>query len=300
MLPVHVALVADGSKIKLGELTSVAAAIQKQVLRDFGPIWNVDADVSAFASLEAIPLDYWPVIIRDNIGSDDAAGYHQDKHGQPYSLVQFDRDWTLTTSHETLEMLADPFGRHMVAGHSPIASQGRVKFLVEVCDACEGSQFAYRVNGVVVSDFYTPHFFDAESSGGARYSFTGAIKHPRQVLRGGYLTWYVPSTREWWQRTWFSGSSPKDRNLGQLDIKNGNPRSAIDRLTAVERLKAMTAAKPTGKPNLTAAKATDRAFANRAEDLRECVQEVMKAPWRNSRQKPATPTKKRGRSGRGS
>src|SRR3954454_106231 len=214
MLPIHVALVSDGSAISLDELTSVAAALQKQVLRDFSPIWNVQADVSAFASLEAVPLDYWPVIIRDDIGSDDAAGYHQDQHGQPYSLVKFDPDWTLTASHETLEMLGDPFGRRMIAGQSPVVSQGRVQFLVEVCDASEASEFAYEVNGVVVSDFYTPHFFDSESSGGARYSFSNAIKQPREVLRGGYLTWYLPSTREWWQRTWFSGASASDHNLG--------------------------------------------------------------------------------------
>src|SRR4051794_11068852 len=276
MLPIHIALVADGSAIALDELTSVAAALQKQVLRDFGPIWGIQADVSAFGSLETIPLDYWPVIIKDDIGSDSAAGYHQDQHGQPYSLVKYTSDWTLTASHEVLEMLGDPFGRRMVAGNSPVRGQGRVQFLVEVCDPSEGYEFAYQVNGIVVSDFYTPHFFDAAQSGGARYSFTGAIKHPREVLRGGYLSWYAPATREWWQRTWFSGTKTKDNNLGRLDVKNGNPRNVIDRLTAAARMKAMSSGR--SESALTAmASGGEGAFENRAGDLRDCVKQVMKA-----------------------
>lgn len=275
MLPIHVALVADQSQLGLDELVAVAAALQKQVLRDFGPIWGIQADVSAFASLESVPLDYWPVIIMDDIGTDSAAGYHQDQHGQPYSLVKYSSDWTLTASHEVLEMLGDPFGRRMVAGQSPKPGQGRVQFLVEVCDPSEAFEFAYQVNGITVSDFYTPHFFDAEGSSGARYSFTNAIKNPREVLRGGYLSWYVPATRQWWQRTWFSGSKAKDRQLALGNVKNGNPRSAVDRLTAEFRLAAMSGG-PGSAAAMAALGAGNATFDNRATDLRDCVNEVMK------------------------
>jgi hypothetical protein len=277
MLPIHIALVTDKSQVPLEELTAVAAALQKQVLRDFGPIWGIQADVSAFPRLEDVPLDYWPVIIMDDIGSDSAAGYHQDENGQPYSLVKYSSDWTLTASHEVLEMLGDPFGRRMIAGQSPKAGQGRVQFLVEVCDPSEAFKYAYRVNEIVVSDFYTPHYFDAAGSGGARYSFTNAIKKPRDVLPGGYLSWYVPATREWWQRTWFSGTKAKDRNLGKLNAKNGNPRNMIDRLTAAARLKAM-AGGPGSAAQLTAALSSGETgtFANRAADLRKCVNQVMR------------------------
>jgi hypothetical protein len=274
MLPIHIALVTEQSQLALDQVTAVAAALQKQVLRDFGPLWGLQADVSAFATLEDVPLDYWPVIIMDDIGSDDAAGYHQDKNGQPYSLVQNSSDWTLTASHETLEMLGDPFGRRMIAGQSPVAGQGRVQFLVEVADPCEAAEFAYKVNGIVVSDFYTPNFFDAAESGGARYSFTGAIKKPHQVLKGGYLSWYAPGPREWWQRTWFSGEAPRDRKL-PIDVDNSNPRNVIDRLTAKERLKAMAGGEG-AKAALAAAREPGPAFANRATDLRVCVEEVMR------------------------
>jgi len=132
MLTRNVALVADTNQISPTDLTTVAAALQKQATRDFGPIWGIEANVSGFAKLEDLPSDYWPVIVQDDIGDPSAAGYHQDENGQPFALVQYGSEWSLTASHETLEMLGDPFGNRLVAGKSPKSSQGRVNFLVEV------------------------------------------------------------------------------------------------------------------------------------------------------------------------
>src|SRR5207244_12011882 len=57
--------------------------------------------------------------------------------GQPYALVLYTQSWSLTASHETLEMLADPWGSRLVGGSSIQAGQGRVRYLIEVCDPCE-------------------------------------------------------------------------------------------------------------------------------------------------------------------
>jgi len=63
----------------------VSAALQKQVTRDFGPLWDTQATVDAFDSLESVPVDYWPVILRDDINEPGAAGFHTDDQGQPFS-----------------------------------------------------------------------------------------------------------------------------------------------------------------------------------------------------------------------
>ena len=68
----------------------------------------------------------------------------------------------------------------------------RVNYLVEVCDPSEAAEHAYSCNGILVSDFYTPNYFDPVKAGGVRYSFTGAITEPLQVLLGGYLSWQDP------------------------------------------------------------------------------------------------------------
>jgi hypothetical protein len=184
-----------------GDLMKVAAALQKQAVRDLAPLWEISATVDAFEKLEDVPLGYWPIIFQDNIG-EDAEGVHHDRENQPFALVTARDDlnaWLLTASHEAIEMLVDPFGNQTIAGNSPAQGQGRVNFLVEACDPSEGKEFGYTVNEILVSGFYTPHYFDPEKAVGMRYSFTSAITEPRQVLRGGYLSWGEPVSGHWFQ-----------------------------------------------------------------------------------------------------
>src|SRR5581483_6664885 len=55
---------------------------------------------------------------------------------------------------------------HIITPASPKKGQGRVQFLVEVCDPCEATQF------------------------------------PLQVLKGGYLSWFDPVSKHWFQETY--------------------------------------------------------------------------------------------------
>lgn len=229
MLLHQTALVSEVDAVMPSELAKISAAIQKQVMRDFGPIWEVQATVDAFPLLEDVPLGYWPVIIRDDIGY-NAAGIHLDKDGQPFSLVKFETGWSLTASHEVLEMLADPSGDRVMPGPSLKTGQGRVEYLVEVCDPSEDVAFAYTVNGITVSDFYTPQFFDSVTAPSVRYSFTGAIKNPREVLKGGYISWHEPVTDHWWQQTFF-GAKHQFRDIGILPASHESIREMIDRRT---------------------------------------------------------------------
>src|SRR5580765_5900619 len=109
MLPINVALVSATRRTNPVDVSHVAAALQKQDIRDVAPIWAVAATVDAFPSLRAVPAGYWPVVIVDDVKG--AAGYHQDSHGQPYALVEYSPSWSLTTSHELIEMICDPWGR---------------------------------------------------------------------------------------------------------------------------------------------------------------------------------------------
>lgn len=213
MLIRQVALVADTGRLSLRDITRVAAAFQKQATRDFGPLWQVQATVDGFERLEDVPLGYWPILVGDE--GQGGGGVHLDQNNQPFALVDFTPRWTLAASHECLEMLADPFGNRLVAGDSLAPGQGRVEFLLEVCDPCEAPQFGYTINGVLVSDFYTSRFFDPPQPAGnaVQYSFRGHIKQPRQVLTGGYISWHDPVTDHWFQQTFF-GSRKQIRDLG--------------------------------------------------------------------------------------
>jgi hypothetical protein len=252
----QVALVSDTRSVRLRDLSRVSAALQRQASRDVAPIWGVNATVDSFESLEDVPLGYWPVIVVEDVQG--AAGVHLDKDGQPFALVEVGQSWSLTASHETIEMLVDPFGNRTVPGASPKAGQGRVEFLVEACDPCESEACAYTVNGVLVSDFYTPQYFDPEAAPGVRYDFRGEIDEPRKVLRGGYLSWHEPVSDHWWQETWF-GAKPAYRDLGVFDASDARSvREIVDSQTPEMRQIGQLAA---NNPAVTAA----RASASRTE-----------------------------------
>lgn len=292
----QLALVSESQQISFSELTRVSAALQKQATRDFSPIWSVEATVDAFERLEDVPLGYWPMIVMDNIGF-DAAGIHLDKDGQPFALITAGEGWALTASHETLEMLADPFGNRVVAGDSPKPDQGRVEFLVEVCDPSEAEEFGYTVNGILVSDFYTPSYFDPVQASGVRYSFTSALTEPRQVLRGGYLSWHDPVSDDWWQEIFFSGPQSQFRNLGPLTSRTESIRAQIDRRTNQDSRTAMASSRASLRSSRMSVQLVARSTSSKASTWRSQIQELMAqtAPGahRSSQDVAAAPPRRR-------
>lgn len=270
----QVALVSESRKISASDVARVSAALQKQASRDLVEFWGIKATVDAFPQLEDVPVGYWPIIVMDDIQTPGAAGVHEDKNGQPFALVMSSEEidgWSLTASHELIEMLVDPFGNRLMAGDSPKADQGRVQILVEACDPSEAADFAYSVNGVLVSDFYSPRFFDPVAAPGVRYSFTGAIEEPRQVLRGGYLSWLEPVSNSWWQETFFDGDAPSFRNLGPLSAENGSFRSQIDRHTSDASIQALAPGYKAAKVAGIHAAAMERASGDNASRLRQQI-----------------------------
>jgi hypothetical protein len=279
ILNAHVALVSETTHVSFKHLTQVAAAAQKQVTRDFGPLWQVNATVDAFDSLESVPVDYWPVIIRDDINEPGAAGFHTDDQGQPFSLVQFDSGWALTTSHETLEMLADPFGSRTIAGDPPPQLEGlpdapsleRVVYLVEVCDPCE--TITYTVNGQHLSDFITPHYYDPNTGPQVRYSFRGKIQAPHTVLDGGYVSFGDPAENHWYQIIVENGQ-PQLRDLGVLQAHRGTSlRELVDSRVRTIRAKERYRLRPTAVAAVASSEPVPFAPQSvaRARSLREFV-----------------------------
>ena len=79
--------------------------------------------------------------------------------------------WSLTASHECLEMLTNPLGDRVIVGPSPAAPDHQVELLVEICDPVQAPAFGYRIGNVLVSDFVTPSYFDFPPGFVSRYSF---------------------------------------------------------------------------------------------------------------------------------
>ena len=194
MLPTRIALVPYDPELLnepgFGEeLLQVAAALQTQVVRDLSAHWDVSAVVAAFRALEEIPVGYRPVAIVSHKLPLSRAGFHFADGGRAGALIEYTRDWSLAASHELIEMLCDESGFTTMPGRSLKPEQGYVDYVMEVCDPCEDS--SYEIDGVKVSDFVTPRYFDPIASTAARYSFTGLISGPLELQEGGYITWFA-------------------------------------------------------------------------------------------------------------
>ena len=211
----HVAIISLTSDISMRNVLQAAAAVQKQITRDFVPFWGLQATVDVFEDLESVPSDYYPVVLFgdpdelvgrlefavgreyaeqliDDFERDQMAGLHLNAFTrQPFALVEVNDAWSVVLSHEVLELIADPYGNRLVAAAKPGDPDRRVKYLLEICDPCQ--TMWYPVNGVPVADFYTQRYFDPVDVEQTRFSFTGALEGPLQILPGGYLSWIDPA-----------------------------------------------------------------------------------------------------------
>lgn len=278
-LPIHLALVPVAS-VKFNDVAKVSAAIQKQIIRDFTPIWSVEATIDAFPTPNDVPVGYFPIYIVDTF---DSGGQHKSVNNQPFALVAAGKSWSLAASHEALEMLVDPDGNRLVAGTSPIDSQGRVEFLVEVCDPCQSEREAYTVNGVLVSDFCTPEYYDPVGVMGARYSYSGKVTAPHQVLPGGYLSWHDPETGDWFQHNRMKAEVIK--NLGPIQpAAMMSLRSMIDDHSAPPLpLSNLKANSPALRRAQRVRAAADRAAIEQAKPMKEFLRRLRRKPARPRR-----------------
>jgi hypothetical protein len=246
----HIALVSLTSNISMRDLLQAGAAVQKQLTRDFLPIWGLRATLDTFADLSSVPSDYHPVVLFGDadelVGQVEAAlgtqiaaqliddferdrldGLHLNAFTrQPFSLVEANDSWTVTLSHEVLEMIADPYGNRLIAAPHPLDPVERVKYLVEVCDPCQ--TVWYPINGVPVSDFYTPRYFDPVGPDAGRYSFTGEVTRPIEILDGGYLSWIDPDDSGLYQLVGGEATPTRLAGLAELARSTAALRTIVD------------------------------------------------------------------------
>jgi hypothetical protein len=143
------------------QLQPVMAALQTQVRRDWAPVWGSDADLSFVPAGAQPAAGSWWLVILDDSNQAGALGYHDlTTEGLPLGKVFAHSDltaglqWSVTASHELLEMLGDP-DINLTAFVQPDASSGTL-YAYEVCDACEADQYGYAIDSVTVSDFVYP------------------------------------------------------------------------------------------------------------------------------------------------
>ena len=187
----QIAVINESSVVNPGDVPAVVEALQTQVNDHFMPAWGSGAHLIAVPQGASPPPGTWWLVILDDSDQAGALGYHDlTSAGLPLGKVfartdlQYNAEWTVTVSHELLEMLGDPDINLSVQ----IGSQEFVAY--EDCDAVEADQFAYSIDGVLVSDFVTPAWFMPGYPG--PYDHGGHCPKPLTLLQGGYIGVWRP------------------------------------------------------------------------------------------------------------
>jgi len=189
------------------------AALQVQVTRDFAPAWGIDARIRFAEKDEALQPREWLLGIYDDADQAGALGYHDVQAdgtplGKVFAKTTLDDGGlvSVTTSHELLEMLADP----EINGCSLDEATDRI-WATEVCDAVEADELGYSIEGVAVSDFVLPAFFTRVATG-APLSFGAHVTAPFTLAPGGYLSYLdLHQTSAGWQQIFADAAKPQKR-----------------------------------------------------------------------------------------
>lgn len=183
-------------ELSVDTLQKIAEALTIQASQH---LYAFYAKSASFEVGNAKKQGYIPVEIERNIDNDNADGYQQngyhwaDSNGA-YVKVRYTSDidqLSLTISHECLETIINPliekFGNPVDL--SLINKKGEPFF--EICDVCQRKEDGYRINGILVSNFVTPNYYDTIYTKGIRYDFLGKISRNGEILEGGYMSWRI-------------------------------------------------------------------------------------------------------------
>jgi hypothetical protein len=202
-------------KIKDEEILVAIRAINRQIKEDFEPYWSLGATIRLEGRSGEQPDKQNPVDMRgdaviylwDQVDVKGALGYHdRNFKGIPYGFVFYDlsqeigESWTVTLSHEALELILDPEVNLLVQGPHPDPSQGMrtVFHWYEACDAVQAQ--TYKIDEIEVSNFVLPLYFTESDEFEGRNDFLGRVYNNKQTLMsfnlspGGYVGFYDPKT----------------------------------------------------------------------------------------------------------
>src|SRR5262249_22327536 len=135
----RVALLNHSAHVTDDEARTAVAALQKQIHRDFAPAWGIDAELSLVEKGSQPEPGSWWVIIQDKSEYPNVAAYRTlTPKGLPLVKVsvlaarQGQVSWTMSASHDLLEMLANP-RLNVTVYNSSDGFRGTL-YLREICD----------------------------------------------------------------------------------------------------------------------------------------------------------------------
>src|SRR5260370_4382481 len=231
-----IAILNQSALVTIADATAMTEGIASQVRLDAAPLWDrAPAAVIFYTDPANVPATAHGIAIVDTISDQPQGvlGFHtEDQGGKLWGIVaakpELDNgaktttgDWSVSSvlSHEVLEMFIDP-------NCNLWANDGTgTVYTFEVCDPVEAPTYA--VNGVSVSNFVTPAWFDPLAPVTAQYDKLGHLPGAFTILHGGYVVYSSAGSAQ--QK--FGDEFPQWRR----DMKSGplaRTRARLDQLAA--------------------------------------------------------------------
>ena len=223
-------------------------AINRQIAQDFQPYWSLGAtlrlegksgkkpDKQSLADMRGDAVLY----LWNETDVKDALGYHdRNNSGIPYGFVftelsaKLGEPWSVTLSHEALELIGDPEVNLLVQGPHPSTPGLEVFHWYEMCDAVQAE--TYRIDNVEVSNFLLPLYFTGEDEVSGRNDFLGR-SYNGQTLKsfgvnpGGYIGFFNPATGD--HETFSMKGDFRAEDRLKLKLKAGKTRRSVRHLKA--------------------------------------------------------------------
>lgn len=202
----NILIVNQSTVVNSDDFTAAVSAVQKQITEHFAPAWGgLTAFLSIAAAGPAAPqaVDGEAVYVLDDSDQMGALGYHEVAQGDvPVGFVfartcqQNNIPWQTTLSHEVLEQLADPYTTQCAV--VPFSGRPAVAVEFEVCDPVEND--SYQIDGVPVSNFVFPAWFQPAGAAKGPYDQMGRLTNPLTLTGGGYVGYSV-NLRKWLEIT---------------------------------------------------------------------------------------------------
>jgi hypothetical protein len=217
------------SSIPVAYVRAVIASVNRQILQDFAPAWSTFGrlmlvDRSMVGAADAV------IYLAQNADEDNILGYHaMDAAGLPYGYVFVDlasalnEPWSVTLSHEALELLADSTTNGLAAGPHP--HEARTVFhWWEMCDAVQAQQY-HEDDGIVVSNFVLPHYFTPGEELGRPTNFLNRRLKSFGIAPGGYVGFFDPKLGQ------HTAVFADDAGRARFEAKHGHKGAATRRGT---------------------------------------------------------------------
>ncbi|WP_337044232.1 hypothetical protein [Emticicia sp. 17c] len=212
---INVGIIDLTGRISYTEMQRAINAFQKQVNLHLFPRYGVEATINHYFLETDAPSGTWFTWIVDEMDTQGLNGYHfidniagsivgtgakgyavGTASGNPFGLVKYSPNWTITCSHEIIEKLVNPYIDRQVK--TDVDNDGVVNedLLMEIADPVQAN--AYEIDGIMVTNFVWPEYYtDLLPISGRKYDQMGVISKPNELAEGGYFSF--KRAGQWWQ-----------------------------------------------------------------------------------------------------